>query len=126
MFCQKTALVHFTQDSRNPVGLLKMMIGGKDFCFSNEQKFVSFKFSAKAKNKANYVKIIVNALDDYNVEFGKISNRADPEMKKLGVKMMVPHYEKITTIESIPTENMKSFFERETGLTLSKPIFANL
>lgn len=126
MFCAKTALIHFTQDSFNPTGLLTMMIGGKNFVQCSEQKYVSFKFSAKAANKANYVKITVNGTDGYDIEFGKISNRACPKMKEIGLKVMTPHYKELKTFPNLPVENLKSTFESETGLTLTKPVFANL
>lgn len=47
-----------------------MMIGAKDFYHENEGRTLSFRF--KSCNKANLVKITLNGLDLYDVEFVKV------------------------------------------------------
>ncbi|AUR85964.1 hypothetical protein NVP1081O_229 [Vibrio phage 1.081.O._10N.286.52.C2] len=112
-FNYELALQHLTQ-SNNPINRLTAMIGAKNFARSDNS--VSFKFPAT--NGVNYAKItLVNDL--YNIELGKISNKADPEMKKLGLKVMIPHYKVVTTIEGCFCDTMKSSFESVTGLYLS-------
>ena len=49
-------------------GRLNAMIGAKDFL--SIEHGLSFKFTAKAKNKSNYIKIILNGNDLYDVTFG--------------------------------------------------------
>ena len=58
--------------ANNGAGRLTAMIGAKNFMKDDDENFVSFKFMRGAKNKANYIKITLNAMDTYDIEFGKI------------------------------------------------------
>ena len=51
-------------------GCLNSMIGAKDFLSIDGG--LSFKFTAKAKNQSNYIKIVLNGKDLYNVTFGYV------------------------------------------------------
>lgn len=96
-------------------GRLVAMIGAKDFLKGDN--FVSFKFKAKAKNKANMLKIKYDsASDTYNMEFIKVTNKQDPELKAMGIKVMVPTATQIENIEGVYCDQMKSIFEESTGL----------
>lgn len=83
---------------------LKVMVGGKNFTFGAKENCVSFKFTAKAKNKANYMKITLNGNDLYNVEFGYIR----------GI-----NYTTRSEIKDMYFDQLKEYFENETGLYLS-------
>jgi len=83
---------------------LKVMVGGKNFTFSGEDNYAAFRFTAKAKNKANYMKITLNGMDLYDVEFGYI--RAGKYTTRSEIKDMY-------------FDNLKEYFENETGLYLS-------
>lgn len=65
---------------------------------------VVIKFKAKAKNKANYVRIDLTPADDYTVTFGRVWGTKVTEVSK--------H-------EMIYCDMLKELFERETGLYLS-------
>ena len=51
-------------------GRLNAMIGAKDFFSDNDGRTLTFKF--RLCKKANYVKITLNGLDGYDIEFVKI------------------------------------------------------
>lgn len=50
------------------LGRLKMFVGGHNFC--DHGNGLSFKF--KGSKVANYMKVTLTPLDEYDVEFGKI------------------------------------------------------
>jgi hypothetical protein len=90
--------------SENGVNRLVSMIGAKHLSFSEKDSHVSFKFMRGAKNKANYLKIMLTPADTYTLEFGKIH----------GLK-----YRVIETLAGVYAEDLKRIFESETGLYLS-------
>ena len=90
--------------SPNAIGRLSATIGAKNFMHSNEDSFVSFKFMRGAKNKANYLKITLNAMDTYDLEFGKIHGL---------------NYSVKKSIQGVYDDMLKNIFETETGLYLS-------
>jgi len=90
--------------SNNGANRLKAMIGAKNFARSDEQRYVSFRFPMKARNKANYVKITLNDMDTYDVEFGSIR----------GMKYTVKG-----EANGVYFDMLKEYFEVETGLYLS-------
>ncbi len=83
-------------------GALCSMIGAKDFL--SIENGLSFKFTAHAKNKANYIKIILNGNDLYDVTFGYVR----------GVNYTVR-----SENTDISAEALIEFIERETELFLS-------
>ena len=85
-------------------GRIKVMVGGKNFATSSEENFVSFRFTAKAKNKANYCKITLTSDDLYTVEFGYIH-----AMK----------YTVRSVTKGLYCDMLKEHFESETCLALS-------
>ena len=91
-------------NSNNGMNRLSVMIGAKHFAQSKEDKYVGFKFAAKAKNKANYCRITLNAMDLYNVDFMSIRGAS--------VKTVESH-------ENIYNDMLKNLFEQSTGLYLS-------
>lgn len=88
---------------------IKMMTSAKDFLDHGEA--VSFKF--QGSRKVNYVKVTLNTMDTYNLEFGKIGT----EKSQFGGRM--PSYKVIENIDDIYNDNLKSCFENYTGLYLS-------
>jgi hypothetical protein len=91
--------------SNNPIGRLRTMIGADSFTKEGEESsWVAFKFKAKAKNKANYIKITLNPMDTYDLEFCNIRG------------MKVNWLEPITNVYC---DQLKEVFEIETGLYLS-------
>lgn len=83
---------------------LSMMIGAKNFVKSDEERWVSFRFTAKSKNKSNYFKMTLNGMDLYDITFGSI--RGD----KYTIK---------GEFSNCYVEDLKTIFESETGLYLS-------
>lgn len=86
-----------------------MMTSAKDIL--DLENGVSFKFSGS--KKVNYVKVILNEMDTYNIEFGKIS------MKKTDFGIRMPDYKKIKEFDDIYNDQLKGLFEQFTGLYLS-------
>ena len=91
-------------NSNNGVSRLVAMIGASNFVRDEENYTVSFKFAAKAKNKANYCGIKLNSKDLYDVEFVNIR----------GVKVKT-----VSVHNDLYADMLKSVFEAETGLYLS-------
>lgn len=78
----------------------QMMTGAKNFL--NLKNGLSFRIPATmTKQKINYVKIELNGLDLYDLEFGRIW--------KLD-------YKKIKTLENIGAEQLQQVFTQVTGL----------
>lgn len=102
MFDPSVALNQLTQ-SNNGVNRLKATIGAKSFAYSEDEQYVRFKFMKGAKNKGNYVRITLNEMDTYDVEFGRI----------WGV-----NYTKVSGAEGLYWDQLLSYFESETGLFL--------
>lgn len=90
--------------SESGVNRLKVMVGGKNFTFSGADDYAAFRFTAKARNKANYMKITLNSNDLYNVEFGYIR---------------AAKYTVRSEINDMYFDSLKEYFEKETGLYLS-------
>jgi hypothetical protein len=106
MFNAENASTIFKQLTLSNAGSnrLKVMVGGKDFTYSSEGNYAAFKFTARAKNKANYMKITLNGSDLYDIEFGFI---------------IAGTYTVRSKTKDMYFEDMKEYFETETGLYLS-------
>ncbi len=98
-----TALNQLTNSS-NGISRLSAMIGAKNFARSEKDYTIGFRFAAKAKNKANYCRIKLNAMDLYDVEFINIR----------GVNAKT-----VSTHGGLYADMLKNTFETETGLYLS-------
>lgn len=81
---------------------LKAMVGANSFVYSSDDHFISFKF--KMCQKMNYIKITLNDLDTYDLEFGKIWGTS---------------YKVVKEFDDVYCDQLKSIFESETGLYLS-------
>ena len=82
---------------------LQAMIGAYNFLYSSEDTtWISFKF--KGSKKFNYIKITLNAMDLYDIEFRKI----------WGMKIT-----KTQTINNVYNDQMKHIIEQEIKLYLS-------
>lgn len=84
---------------------LAIMTGAKNFLA--HEAGLSFQLPRKAhwaKDGINYIKVTLNALDLYNVEFGKIRGY---------------DYRVIDTDENVYAEDLKRFISDRTGLALS-------
>ena len=99
----KTTLDQLT-NSNNGTGRLSAMIGAKNFGRDEANCSIGFRFTAKAKNKANYCRIKLNAMDLYDVEFISIKGA---NVKTVGA------------FNGLYADILKSTFEAETGLYLS-------
>ncbi len=85
---------------------LKSMIGAKDFMSDNDGASLMFKFSGS--KIASYVKITLNSLDLYDIEFKKIGRRQGRlDAWETG------------TFQNIGAENLRSTIEKFTGLYLT-------
>lgn len=81
---------------------LTAMIGAK--YFSAIKNGLSFRFSARAKNGTNYVKIVLNSKDLYDVEFGSIRGSS---------------FKVKNEFNDIYADQLIEIFEDTTGLYLS-------
>ena len=82
------------------------MIGAKDFMHDNNGQTLMFKF--RGSDVANYVRISLNSLDLYDVEFKKIGRKAGSLQAWVTGEF-----------ENIDAENLKRTIESFTGLYLS-------
>ena len=85
--------------SNNGIGRLSAMTGAKNFAQSSEENFVSFKLP-----KGVHVKIALNAMDTYDMTFGKV--------RKF-------EYKVIKEFKGLYADMLKETFEKHTGLYLS-------
>ena len=92
-------------------GKITAMTSANTF-LSHPEGGVSFKF--KGSRKANYVKIILNSMDLYDLEFGKIGTK---KTEFPGVRM--PTYKVVREFDGAYNDMLKSIFEETTGLYLS-------
>ena len=81
-------------------GKIMAMTGVKTFI--SESNAVSFRF--KGSKKANWVKIKLNAMDTYDIEFKKIRGMNFPTT---------------ASFDGVYNDQLKSIFESTTGLYLS-------
>jgi len=81
---------------------LAAMIGAKNFM--NDNGSLTFKWSSKAKNKANYVKVTLNENDLYNIKFYYIRGTTIAERE---------------TFTDVYCGDLRHLFESTTGLYLS-------
>ena len=91
-------------------GRLKAMIGAHDFFSDNNGQTLVFKF--RSCRKANYIKITLNSMDTYDLEFVKIPSLN--AMMKKNAKPVTVH-----TAEGIYNDMLKDVFESFTGLYLT-------
>ncbi len=83
---------------------IAMMIGAKNFMSLNEKMGgVSFKFPRPQSGAPNYVKIVLNGKDLYDIEVGSIHSTK---------------YKKLKSFRDIYAENLVRTFEKNTGLYL--------
>lgn len=86
------------------------MIGGRDFFSDNNGQTLVFKFSGS--RAANYIRITLNGLDLYDVEFVKLG--------RLNRKTFAMSPNKTTgEFSDIYAEDLKRIIEQFTGLYLS-------
>lgn len=104
--------------ANNPMNRMKAMIGAKDFLQDAENCWVRFKFAAKAINKANMVKITLTPSDLYKVEFIRQQRKLNKEVSipEAGIKIYDDVFTAISEIDGLFAEDLKSYFEKETGL----------
>lgn len=83
-------------------GRLSMMIGAKNFAFGTEQRgSLTFKIMRGAKNKASWIKIILNGNDLYDIEYFTASGK------------------KIEGGKDVYAEDLRNTLEQDTGLYMS-------
>ena len=106
MFNAESANTIFKQLTLSEAGAnrLKAMVGAKNFNYSAADSNAAFRFTAKAKNKANYLKITLNGNDLYDVEFGYVRST---------------NYTVRSEVKDMYFDQLKEHFETETGLYLS-------
>jgi len=84
---------------------LQVMTGARNFIAHTEKcGGLSFRLPKFSGVKINYVKIILNANDLYDIEFGKVGSKS---------------YKVISEHEDIFAEDLVKLIETETGLALS-------
>jgi hypothetical protein len=82
-------------------GRLIAMVGGHTFLMDRANSNVSFKIKAKSPNKINYIKISLNGMDTYDIEFGYIRGM---------------NYTVRTELEGVYAEDLIRLCEETTGL----------
>jgi len=82
-------------------GRLKLFIGAYDFFSCDDGQALCFKF--KGSQKANYIKITLNPMDTYDIQFKKIK---DLEADLVG------------ELNGIYCDQLVEIFEEQTGLFL--------
>lgn len=90
-------------NANNGLNRLKMMIGAKHFFKNDDDSYVGFRFMRGAANKANYIKITLNAMDTYDVEFGRVHGTT---------------HNVVSTHEGIYDDMLYGLFIAETKLSL--------
>lgn len=88
---------------------LGVMIGAYDFFSDNDGQTLTFKF--KMCKEANCVKITLNAMDTYDIEFIKIG--------RLSKKTWTVPVRKVKTYEGVYADQMQEVIESFTGLYMS-------
>ena len=78
----------------------RVMTGAKNFMSHNDPG-LSFRIPNRASGMPNYVKIRLNSLDYYDVEFGRV--------RGVDYRITSEH-------DNVPVENLVELFERQTGL----------
>jgi hypothetical protein len=104
MYFSATEILNQLTQCDNGMHRLGVMISAKYFSQDKEAKHVSFRWSAKAANKANYCKITLNNSDTYDVEFGYIRGM---------------NYTVRSEISGLYADQLKDYFEGETENYLS-------
>lgn len=82
--------------------VLKAMIGAKNFTYSTQESYVSFRFPTS--NKINSVNIKLNPNDLYDIEFGRIVGTG---------------YKVVKVVNDLYGDMLVDIFETETKLYLS-------
>ena len=105
---------------------LSMFIGAKNFASDNGGKTLVFTFSNKKRSGPNHVKITLNSMDTYDIQFSRIGQKAqvmEPDVKakykSLGMKPPKDAYsKKIKSFKGIYDDQLIDIFEKTTGLYL--------
>jgi len=104
MFDAQEALKALTLRS-NPINTLVAMVGAHSFGVNDKESSITFKFKAKALNKANYCTITLDQGKDlYNLKMGRVWG--------LNVKTVFEE-------KGLFFDQLKPIFENETHLYLS-------
>lgn len=88
---------------------LSAMVGAHGFYSDNNGQTLTFKF--KMCKEANYVKITLNAMDTYDIEFVKIG--------RLNKKTFQVPVKTVKTYEGVYADNLRDVFESFTGLYIT-------
>ena len=83
-------------------GRVDAMLGVKYFVAS--ERGVSFRFKARATNKANHIEIVLDSNDTYTVKFGRIRGF---------------DFKEIDIVDMVYMDSLKTVIEHRTGLRLS-------
>ncbi len=81
----------------------------------NGYVYLTFKLT-KNNLKAGYLKIQLNYLDLYNMEFTKIKKTLNSEYAKIGIKIYDEEIIPVETIENVYGDQLEELFQRVTGL----------
>jgi hypothetical protein len=94
---------------------LKIVMGAKDF-FSDGKynQTLVFKFTCRAKEGINYIRITLNSNDTYDLEFIKIGRKKD---KELGI--FLPVHNVVNTFQGAYAEMLASVINSHTGLIIN-------
>lgn len=111
-----TILQQLTQ-ANNPCNRLKAMLGAKDFVHSNNEQTITFKFKAKSLQGINCLRITLNSMDLYDMEFIKIHR--SPSLKQLMAGKTIKEPTVVKEVNGVYADQLKEIFEDTTGLYLS-------
>ena len=82
-------------------GRLKAMIGAKNFIQSQADNYLQFQFMSGAKNKANRIRITLNANDLYDIKFynvRKFEEKVKEEFSDIYCDQLVSIFEDSTSL----------------------------
>lgn len=93
---------------------LKAMLGAKEFYSDNNGQTLVFKIGRGAIKSINYIKITLNSMDLYDIEYGRKYNK---KCKLSGA--MLPAYKTISESKGIYNSMLMDDFEENTGMYLT-------
>jgi hypothetical protein len=99
-------VARITIEQMGGVGSLKLMLGATSFTSHSDEGRGGVSFRFKGSNRANYVKVVLSAMDTYTLRFGKVGKY---------------HFDIIDFVEDVYNDQLDEVFYRVTGLEIKLP-----
>lgn len=94
--------MNYTETLNQIGGILNLQLMVGAYNFAKDKNSISFRF--KGSRKMNYLKITLNSLDEYELEFGQVGRKSYKSVKKL---------------DGVYCDQLIEIFEDTTGLYLT-------